>query len=258
MKPNIAIYSICYNEEYMLPFYLEHYQVFAEAITIIDNHSTDNSVAIAKAAGVNVEYFESGNEIRDDIMQTVKNTCWTRSKGVHDWVIVVDIDELLYHDNLMPFLQHNNHITMFDTTGYHMLCDKLPVFGCGALCKQVRYGSPDVLCNKPCMFNPAKLAETGFTVGCHGANPIAEVNRRSQRNRRVRHSNVLRRKDTGQLKLLHYDYLTLDYRIQKCQRRGKRQSALNREQRWATQYDQSVATLTDDYHQKYKSAIIVC
>lgn len=237
----------------MLPFYLEHYKQFAESITLIDNHSTDNSVAIARAAGANVAYFESGNEIRDDIMQHVKNTCWKTSKGVHHWAIVVDVDELLYHDNILGFLEQNTRADIFITTGYHMVCDTLPVFGNGLLCNQVRRGCADpIFCNKPVIFNPTRLAEVNFTVGCHGAIPVAAMSKR----RFAQPRGVIW--GDNQLKLLHYDYLTLDHRIRKCQARGKRQSAFNRERQWALQYDWDANILTADYQQKYTNSVTVC
>lgn len=49
MTPRIHVYTICWNEERFLPYFLRHYGAFAEEITVFDNGSDDNSVAIARA-----------------------------------------------------------------------------------------------------------------------------------------------------------------------------------------------------------------
>ena len=48
----VKVYSICYNEEYMLPFFLQHYS-FAD-IVVYDNESTDNSLEIMKNIEVEI------------------------------------------------------------------------------------------------------------------------------------------------------------------------------------------------------------
>lgn len=229
---DIAVYSICYNEEYMLPFFLQHYQSFASEITIYDNHSTDNSVHIMNKAGINVEYFETDNSIRDDIMLDLKNQFWKKSRGIHDWVIVVDIDEFIYHPNFKHFLLKHYNKSLIIPTGYNMFAKTLPVPNKGQIYRQAQFGTSNPkFFNKPCIFRPNKIKEINFEIGCHKAAPEGEV---------IPHFDL-------ELKLLHYDYLTLDYRIKKCQNRGKRLSELNRKRLWGIQYMQTVEEISKDY-----------
>ncbi len=40
----IDVFTTCYNEQIILPYFLKHYKKFANNITVYDNMSTDNSV----------------------------------------------------------------------------------------------------------------------------------------------------------------------------------------------------------------------
>lgn len=217
----------------MLPFFLQHYQSFANEITIYDNHSTDNSVHIMNKAGINVEYFETDNTIRDDIMIDLKNQFWKKSRGIHDWVIVVDIDEFIYHSNLKRFFLKHYNKSLLIPIGYNMFTNTMPSPK-EQIYKQVQHGVPNPKFNKPCIFRPNKIKEINFEVGCHKAAPTGEV---------IPHFDL-------ELKLLHYDYLTLEYRIKKCQSRGKRLSEINRQCLWGTQYMQTLEEITRDYQAK--------
>src|SRR5262245_42339747 len=104
----IAVYTLCFNEEFFLPYFLRHYHQYTERIVLFDNCSTDHTAEIARQAGVDVRPYESGDEIRDDLLLQIKNNCWKecRGQGV-DWVLVVDVDEILYHSDLTGFLQQS-------------------------------------------------------------------------------------------------------------------------------------------------------
>jgi glycosyltransferase involved in cell wall biosynthesis len=56
---NIHVYTVAYNEELLMPFFLRHYKRFANHITVFDNESTDKTAELAKAAGANVVAFST-------------------------------------------------------------------------------------------------------------------------------------------------------------------------------------------------------
>src|ERR1019366_3564411 len=94
MKINLT--TICWNEEYMLPHFLEHYfSQGVDHITVYDNESTDKSIDICKKYGdkVTTIQYNSNNQIRDDIYLEIKNEAW--KKNITNWNIVVDVDELI-------------------------------------------------------------------------------------------------------------------------------------------------------------------
>lgn len=45
----ITVYTVCFNEELMLPHFLNHYSRIADRIVLYDNQSTDQSMSLARA-----------------------------------------------------------------------------------------------------------------------------------------------------------------------------------------------------------------
>ena len=45
----ITLYTICYNEQEMLPYFLNHYSKMVDKIVVYDNYSTDNSRQILES-----------------------------------------------------------------------------------------------------------------------------------------------------------------------------------------------------------------
>lgn len=60
-----TVISHFYNEEYLLPAWLEHHKKIFDFGILIDYHSTDNSVAICKEICPNWQIFTSGNQFFD-------------------------------------------------------------------------------------------------------------------------------------------------------------------------------------------------
>lgn len=111
----INVFSIVWNEEFMLPKFLEHYSKVADRIFIIDDHSTDLTAEIAKAHPM-VTYLEYGfdgwNE--QEVSDTFENMYKTYPS---DWAVCVDGDEFIYGlENLK-----DEHTGVFKTTGYMMI-----------------------------------------------------------------------------------------------------------------------------------------
>jgi hypothetical protein len=104
--PIIHLYSICYNEKVLMPHFLEYYSRFCEKIHIYDNQSDDETLKICENySNVSVYTFDTSGKIRDDIYLNIKNNIWKKSRGIADYVIICDIDEFLYHPDLMNFLK---------------------------------------------------------------------------------------------------------------------------------------------------------
>ena len=84
MNKLITIYSICYNEQVMMQFFINHYRnLFPNCrIVIYDNYSTDRTEEIALANGCEVIKYDSNNEIRDDLYLEIKNNCWILTQNL--------------------------------------------------------------------------------------------------------------------------------------------------------------------------------
>ena len=179
----INIYSIVWNNEFILPHFLKHYEKFADKIFIIDDHSTDRTAEIAKAHP-KVEYsvygFEGLNEdeFNDTFYSFYKN-------NPSDWAVVVDSDEFIHGlENIR--LEHDNSILR--TKGY-MMVGKTGKLGD---CKKIRMKSFD----KPVVFDPS--LDVRFGQGRHSVVPVID--------QWVWES---------ELELLHYKYPSREYYIKR-------------------------------------------
>ena len=201
----IDVFAVCYNEEIILPYFLRHYRQFASNITIFDNMSTDSSVGIMKEANVNIIPFDTDGRFEEASLIQIRNNCWKKSDA--DWVIICDIDEFVYHPDIIGILKNTgaNHIV---TEGYEMMSEVLPI-GEGHIYDEIKNGYFKAAYSKPCLFKPKSIAESNFAPGSHTANPTGR--------------NVISVNDTD-IKLLHYKYINRKVLIDKYAHYKIRQS----------------------------------
>lgn len=220
-QPIVHYYAVCWNEERILPFMFQYYDLFVNHYTIYDNYSDDQSEEIIKKHGnADIVKFSMGGHIDDSIYQDIKNNCWKRSRGKADFVIVCDIDEFLYYPNITNALQEltEKHISLPLTEGYNMYSSTYPTIG-EEITKQVRQGVTDSAYNKSIIFDPHRIVEINYLPGAHQAKPIGIVKRSSK-----------------SLKVLHYKNLGLEYVLDRYHTLGRRLSEKNKEQGLGTHY----------------------
>ena len=152
----IHVYSVCYNEEFMLPYFMKHYLKFADKITVYDKMSTDKSVELMKENGIEVIPFQSNNEYCESILLNIRNTCWKNDTS--DFVIVCDIDEFIYHPNIIDkFIKYsNNGFTIIKPKGFQMMSESLPTTN-DQIYDELKNGFFDERYSKPCIFNPRNV-----------------------------------------------------------------------------------------------------
>ena len=209
----IDVFAVCYNEEIILPYFLKHYKKFARNITIYDNMSTDNSVNIMNEYGVNVIRFNTGGKFEESLLMYIRNTCWKGSDA--DWVIVCDMDEIIYHENIIETLTNTNanHIV---TEGYEMMSETLPTTE-GQIYEELKFGYFKPAYSKPCLFKPSEITNINFTPGSHAATPTGP--------------NIISIKNSG-IKLLHYKYINREVLIKKYKHYKFRQSKEMKKKGW--------------------------
>ncbi|RAP73351.1 glycosyltransferase family 2 protein [Paenibacillus montanisoli] len=193
----IHVYAICWNEERMLPFFFKHYDHIADHYFIFDNGSTDASLPILRShPRVTIDKFEVYGDSLVAAALGLFNQFWKQSRGKADWVIVCDIDEHLYHQNLRAYLQEcaSQGITLVAPSAYEMVSDFFPGQD-KPLHESVRDGVRIPLYDKPLIFNPNAVQEINFTLGRHLAKPVGHIIQSPNKD-------VL---------LLHYKYLGYDY-----------------------------------------------
>jgi hypothetical protein len=90
----------------MLPFFFRHYDPLVSQYFIFDDHSSDGSLDLMRAhPNVEVEPFVRSDPDSFTLSElSISNECWKRSRGSADWVLVIDIDEHLFHPDLSKLL----------------------------------------------------------------------------------------------------------------------------------------------------------
>lgn len=248
------VYTMTYNSEELLPHFFHHHRK-ADRIVVYDNGSTDRTIAICEGRP-NVEIRDyskqSGNQLRDDIHALIKNSCWKEAIGNADWVVVMDLDEFLYHPRLQEKLKEYKQqgITIPLTTAYEMvspLFPAAPVY----LTDVVKMGRRNDLYSKFTIFDPNKITDINYGPGGHNAVPAGEIKYSG-----IPHWNtvpvppypplIIQRffkagemevtPPPNELKILHYRFVGMDRIERMWEGYKKRMSQLNMSQGWGRHY----------------------
>ena len=206
----------------MLPYFFRHYDSLVDRYFIDDNGSTDRSrdVLAANRKVVLGEFHITGGSFVQAAAAHY-NQCWKQSRGLADWVIVVNVDEHVYHADLRAYLGActANGVSIIRPQGYNMVADGWPSSR-KPLWKTVQHGMRDPIWDKPQVFDPNRIAEINFQVGRHSASPTGEV--------------LFPR--TERARMLHYKYLGADYLLRRHAELGSRFPAADFERGWGYQY----------------------
>ena len=174
----VHVYSIMWNEEFMLPYFLEHYSKYADRIFIVNDHSTDKTAEIAKAhPKVTLIDYEYNGLVEKEFNETFAKLV---KKYPSDWAICVDGDEFIKG---LETLQAEPS-GVLKTVGYMMIGKT------GKLedCKPIRMATFD----KPVVFDPS--LDVKFGDGRHSVNLPAR---------------------DSKLELLHYKYPSREYYLKR-------------------------------------------
>lgn len=219
----IELYVLCYNEEKIIVHTLNYYSQFCNKIIVIDNQSTDQSIALAtQFKNVEVRTLPSNNQFIEDVLTTSRNNCWKGSKA--DFVIVCDMDELLYDENLIQKLESakHHHISIPKINGYNMMSENFPDDYSQLITNQVKQGIRTTRFDKKIIFDPKNVKEINYRPGAHLCYPVFYQSPPAT--------------PTIELALLHYKYLGKDYLYQKHQRYADRMSTTSKEKKHGAEY----------------------
>ena len=245
----ISVINTCYNEESIMPFFLEYYTSFCNEIIFFDGNSTDNTHEIIKSyigktkcnielrinhsIGTNDGYSENMleelNYDRNLSLLYIRNNAWKSlfSKDLNDWILIVDADEFLYHPiGLRKKLElfRKDGITFPTIQGFNMISDDYPEFEKGRfLCEKIKSGYWFLYSSKNLIFDSKQITDINYQPGCHDCDPKGNVNKDQER-------------FIDNIKLMHYKYICYEHFIKKEQSKFNHLSEINKKYWWGTHY----------------------
>ncbi|HEY4254108.1 MAG TPA: glycosyltransferase family 2 protein [Roseomonas sp.] len=196
--PIVHLYSICWNEAAMLPFFFRHYDPWVARYVFYDDGSTDGTQDMIRAhPRAELRRFE--RVVAESYVlsaQRLQEMMWQESRGAADWAVISAVDEHLCHPDITAYLRGcmSAGVTLVPALGYQMVAAEFPAPET-LLCRTLTRGAPYEVMSKLSLFRPDALVATGFGPGRHKAEPVGEL--------------VLPEQD--ELRLLHYKYLGLGY-----------------------------------------------
>jgi len=240
----IHLYTICWNEADILPFFFRHYDPWVDRYVVFDNGSTDESIdLLTRHPRVELKRFPWSDENSFVLSQRdLYNHVWKESRAVADWVVITAIDEHLYapRRNMSEFILScaRAGATCIPALGYQMVSEDFPQPD-ETLCLSRTWGAPWRHMNKLSLFNPDAVEETRYETGRHKAHPVGRV--------------VFPRRD--EMLLLHYKFLGFErtYRHNASEATGLR--AFDRANDWQRGYAFSRDELRDYWNTFARKAV---
>ena len=150
MTKTLDLYTVIYNDEDFLPYFLEYYS-FVDRMTFIDSNSTDRTIQILKdfatADHPNVRLIQSGATWWDwNLLHPYRNHIWKDSEM--DIILFPDCDEIFYHPSGLRWYLENTDYDVYEMQGFEMVAPRLPD---GSILK-VNKGVPFQVYNKFTIF----------------------------------------------------------------------------------------------------------
>jgi glycosyltransferase involved in cell wall biosynthesis len=221
----IDLYSKIKDEIQLLPYFLRHYEAIADRIFVWDDGSTDGTLEMLKAHPKVTLLDLPVHGLEDTYASYHLFPIYKElSRGKADWVMQVDIDEFIYHPDILARLEEFKR-DLFDIVtlvGYMMVAESFPQTD-KQLWDVVTHGLRDRTMDKPVIFNPE--IDIVFMGGRHRIASAAGPGGRPI---------VMRWK--SKVKLLHYRYFGYEYFRERtrrnCEEHFKSGSAWGREVAW--------------------------
>lgn len=208
----IHAFTISWNEELRLPWFLEHYW-FCERIFLFDNYSTDRTLDIARTdKRVQLNRFGQRGLLENNEFLRIKNQMWKGSDA--DWVVVCDVDEHVWHPDLLNYLGNTSATVLRPARAWGMVSREFKHY------RSIYRGFDDANYRKMYMFKPSAIAEINYAHGAHVAEPTGEV----------------RLVEPDGLVCYHYHYVGQEQTLERRHVQNARRSREDIEAGWAIHY----------------------
>lgn len=227
----ITIFTISFNEELMMPYFIKHYRkMFPDCrIVVYDNESEDRTVEIVNSyPNTEVRTYSTGGKLNDQIYLEIKNNCWKDAET--DWVLVCDVDEHLYIISGHIIYEDSVRVSVIKGKAYNMVGffeheEDVKI-------NEIDYGVRAESYDKYYLFNRKKIKEIFYGPGCHSASPQGRVKYSSE-------SYILR----------HYKYIHPDYMVRRHKLFASRLSEINLKRGYGSHYLYSEEKIREEFNQ---------
>ena len=168
----IAVICAIYNEEILLPQFLDYYSPQVDTVFLIDNESTDRSRFLACGyPNVVVSTYSSGGKFSDIALSEAYNKKRRECAGIYDYVILADCDEFIVPKSGKPLAQAIDEAQLnpalglrtefFWTHGWNMWPrpGERAYDPSRSLLEQRTTGIESRIYSKPCIIRPESLLE---------------------------------------------------------------------------------------------------
>ncbi len=230
----VETFIVAHNEEFLMPYLLRHYTLFSDVV-ILENNSTDRTIEIAESFTRTKVLRLKTEDVKDNQwIIDVKNSVYKSSKA--DYVIVVDADEFVYHEDILSILQiaKSNGADIVLTNWYEMCSTFLPS-GQGQIYDEIKTGHLGGA--KVNIFSPK--IDINYEVGCHKSHPNTD---------KCFHSSI---------KTMHFRNISLDWVFQRNERDRVRLSKKNIESGWSFQYNYPPTRIIDDFNKELSISQVI-
>ena len=247
-----TIYTLTYNEAYMLPYFVAHYRRMFPGcrIVVFDNESNDGTRALALSLHCEVRTNATRGKLDDSRYLQIKNNCWKPDytpppfngegwEGVEalpGWAIVVDCDEFLDITAGQLAEEEARGTTHIRGEGFNMVNVLSMSFS------SIRHGLRAPSYDKVVCFNTRHVAEVNYGAGCHADNLIPT------------NGTPL---SGASYRLRHYKYIDVNYMVQRHAMFARRLSAINLKNGWGCHYQYTEAEIRHEFNQAKKWAQII-
>ena len=229
----ITIYTITFNEELIMPFFINHYRLrFPNCnIVVYDNKSIDNTVKIAKDNSCEIRPYDSGGVQDEPLLIHTKNNCW--KDATTDWVLVCDTDELLDITEQELIYEESLGTTKIVSESWQMvnLEDEFDFHNIEHGWRELHQ---DVFClayDKHLLFNKKYVQDINYAPGCHSNNAYGTIKNSSKF-----------------YPLLHYKYLSPSIFVKKQRVNRTRQSEMQKQNGWGCSCLRPDDSQLQEYH----------
>jgi hypothetical protein len=192
------LYVFVYNDEDLLPFFLDYYS-FVDRMTFIDSGSNDKTLQIIEdfATPTNpvIRLTQTGLTFWDqEPLHELRNNIWRDSDM--DLILFPDLDEIFYVEEGLQYYLSRTNCDVYEMEGFEMISDKFPKKG--SKLTDIKTGFRFHPFNKSTIFKPN--IDISFPNAHLRCTPTTNVDM------------------TGNLKLLHYRSLGLEMMLKRNER----------------------------------------